>query len=87
MNGADAFAAGIFDESTSLNRLFERAIEKAKESAELPRHAFATIKRQLRKRALETFRGAVSREGEPLRNGWTQADAAAASRVLSSQRT
>src|SRR5271166_6406398 len=87
MNGADAFAAGIFDESTPLNRLFERAMEKAKESAELPRHTFATIKRQLRQRALESCRAAVSGEGEPLRHGWTQADAAAASRVLSRPRT
>jgi len=45
MNAADAIAAGIFDEAVPLNRLFERATDKAKESAELPRHTFATIKR------------------------------------------
>ncbi len=87
MNGADAFAAGIFDESVPLNGLFERAMEKAKESAELPRYTFATIKRQLRKRALETCRAAVSAEGEPLRDRWMQTDAAAASRILSRPRT
>ncbi len=83
LSSADAFAARIFDESAPLDRLFERAMEKAKESAELPRQAFATIKRQLRKRALETCGAAASGEDEPMRNAWMQADAAAASRILS----
>ena len=87
LSGTDAFAAGIFDESVPHNRLFDRAMEKAKESAELPRHTFATIKHQLRKRALETCHAAVSGEGEPMRDRWMQADAAAASRILSRPRT
>jgi enoyl-CoA hydratase len=83
MNGTDALAAGIFDESAPLDRLFDRAMEKARESAELPRRTFATIKHQLRKQALATCSAAVSGEGEPLRDGWIQGDAAAASRILS----
>lgn len=83
MNGADAVVAGIFDESVPLDRLFERAMEKAKDGAELPRQTFATIKRQLRKRALEACTAAVSGEGEPLRERWMQSDAALAARILS----
>ncbi len=70
MSGAEALSAGIFDECTAHDRLLERAMQKAREAAEAPPHAFKTIKLQLRRRALEACRAAVSGEGEPLRNGW-----------------
>ncbi|HUA33470.1 MAG TPA: enoyl-CoA hydratase/isomerase family protein [Candidatus Binataceae bacterium] len=70
MGGAEAIAAGIFDESAPLERLLERAMQKARDAAEAPPHAFKTIKLQLRRPALEACRAAVSGEGEPLRNGW-----------------
>ena len=70
LNAAEAIAAGIFDESFAPERLLERALHKAREAAESPRHAFATIKRQLRGRALDICRAAVAGEGEPLREGW-----------------
>lgn len=82
MNRSDALAVGIFDESVAADRLLDRAIEKAREASELPRHAFATIKRQLRRCALETCRAAVSGEGEPLRNGWFQSEALAGSQSV-----
>jgi enoyl-CoA hydratase len=87
MGAAEALAAGIFDESSSPERLLERAMQKAREAAQSPRHAFATIKLQLRRRALEHCLAAVSGEGEPLRNGWIRPrDLRAASNVLNRQR-
>jgi enoyl-CoA hydratase len=86
MGGAEALAAGIFDESVAAERLLDRAMEKAREAADLPRHAFATIKRQLRRRALETCRAAVAGAGEPLRNGWIQGEAFARSQDVLNRR-
>jgi enoyl-CoA hydratase len=86
MNAADALAAGIFDESAPADRLLEHAMHKAREAAALPRQSFATIKGQLRRRALERCRAAVSGEDEPLRDGWIKADVAGtASAVLHRQ--
>lgn len=83
MTSAEALAAGIFDESAPAERLLERAMHKAREAAALPRYSFATIKGQLRRRALERCRAAVSGEDEPLHDGWIKGDiAAAASTVL-----
>jgi len=72
MNAAEALAAGIFDESVAPAQLLVRAMEKAREAAELPRRSFKIIKHQLRRRALEACRAVVSREGEPLRDAWIQ---------------
>ncbi len=84
MNAAEALAAGIFDESVEPDQLLVRAMEKAREAAALPRHSFKVIKHQLRARALEACRAAVSGEGEPLRDGWIDpADARGTSSVLS----
>src|SRR5208337_4959118 len=60
MNAAEALAAGIFDESVAPDQLLVRAMEKAREAAALPRHSFKVIKHQLRARALEACRAAVS---------------------------
>jgi len=88
MNAAEALAAGIFDESVAPDLLLVRAMEKAREAAALPRHAFKIIKHQLRARALEACRAAVSGEGEPLRDGWIDpADARGTSSVLSRSRS
>ena len=88
MNAAEALAAGIFDESVAPDLLLVRAMEKAREAAALPRHAFKIIKHQLRARALEACRAAVSGEGEPLRYGWIDpADARGTSSVLSRSRS
>jgi enoyl-CoA hydratase len=87
MNAAEALAAGIFDESVAPDQLLVRAMEKAREAAPLPRRSFKIIKHQLRRRALEACRAAVSGEGEPLRDGWIQPeDARATSSVLSHSR-
>jgi enoyl-CoA hydratase/carnithine racemase len=81
MNAAEALAAGIFDESVAPDQLLVRAMEKAREAAELPRRSFKIIKHQLRRRALEACRAAVSGEGEALRDGWIQPEDAAAPRL------
>jgi enoyl-CoA hydratase len=81
MNAAEALAAGIFDESVAPHQLLVRAMEKAREAAELPRRSFKIIKHQLRRRALEACRAAVSGEGEALRDGWIQPEDAAAPRL------
>jgi enoyl-CoA hydratase len=87
MSAAEALAAGIFDESVASDQLLVRAMEKAREAAALPRNAFKVIKHQLRRRALEACRAAVSGEGEPLRDGWIQPeDARGTSGVLSHSR-
>ena len=72
MNAAEALAAGIFDESVAPDLLLVRAMKKAREAAELPRRSFKIVKHQLRRRALEACRAAVSGEGEPLRDAWIQ---------------
>jgi enoyl-CoA hydratase len=87
MNAAEALAAGIFDESVAPDQLLVRAMEKAREAAALPRRSFKVIKHQLRARALEACRAAVSGEGEPLRDRWIDpADARGTSSVLSRTR-
>jgi enoyl-CoA hydratase len=80
---AAALKAGIFDESAPAGDLLERSIEKARRFAELPKMAFAKIKLQLRRPALNAMEPAIVDGHEPMREGWISKEALdAAERML-----
>ena len=81
IDGAEAVACGVFDESAPREKLLEAALAKAARYAELPRTAFATIKRQL-KRATIAEIGSALRDGrEPLRENWISDETLTATRL------
>jgi len=75
---AEGLAAGVFDESAPREKLLEMAIAKATHYAELPRAAFATIKRQLKGPTIEAIESALRAGREPLRDNWISAETLAA---------
>lgn len=75
---AEGLAAGLFDESAPREKLLEAAIARAARYAELPRAAFATIKRQLKGPAIAAIESALREGREPLRDNWISAETVAA---------
>jgi enoyl-CoA hydratase len=71
---AEGLAAGVFDESAPREKLLETATAKAARYAELPRAAFAKIKRQLKGPAIDAIESALREGGEPLRDNWISAE-------------
>jgi len=71
---AKALAGGVFDESAPGGKLLETAMAKAARYAELPRGAFAEIKRQLRGPTLIAIESALREGREPLRDNWISAE-------------
>ena len=72
----EAAARGILDELHPPERVLERAIEVARERAELPADAYAKIKGQLRGAALERIRDANDGGNDPLLQSWITVDSA-----------
>lgn len=77
---AEALACGVFDESVPRDTLMETALAKAARYAELPRAAFATIKRQLKQPTLSAIVSALHEGGEPLREHWISEETLAATK-------
>lgn len=83
----DALAAHVLDELVAADTLLPRAIAVARELAALPREAYARIKHQLRRDALERIARVVASGADPLVEGWLGAETGdAAARVLGSGR-
>lgn len=70
---------GILDELHAPDRVVERAMEVARERAELPAEAYGKIKRQLRAAALERIRQANETGDDPFLQSWMTSDARGAS--------
>jgi len=74
----EALAGGVFDESAPRGSLLETALAKAARYADLPRAAFATIKRQLKEPTLSAIVSALHEGREPLREHWISEETLAA---------
>ena len=66
----EALASGVLDELQPPDRLLDRALEVAREMAELPRETFARIKRTMRGPALARIDDAVLNQTEPMLESW-----------------
>lgn len=78
VGAAEGIADGLFDESAPREGLLAAAIAKAARYAELPRAAFATIKRQLKGPAIAAIDSALREGREPLRDSWISSETTAA---------
>jgi len=79
----DAVAGRVVDELVAAEALVPRALAVAAELAALPRDAYARIKRQLRRDALERIERVVASGTDPLVEGWLSPETgAAAARIL-----
>jgi enoyl-CoA hydratase len=74
----DALADGVLDELVPPETLVPRALAVAAELAALPREAYARIKRQLRRDALERIEEVVAGGTDPLLDRWLGAETGAA---------
>lgn len=70
MNPSDALSYGVLDELQPADLLVNRAIDVAREMAELPKASYGRIKRQLRARALGRIDDAISNRNEPMLESW-----------------
>lgn len=87
MSSRRAVQRGVIDEIVPSADVMPRALDLAKELAEMPRQAFGRIKRQLRARALTRMEDAVSNHNDPALDSWITAEAAtAAKRILADRR-
>ena len=76
----EALAGGVFDESAPRGSLMETALAKAARYADLPRAAFASIKRQLKEPTLSAIVSALDEGREPLREHWISEETLAATK-------
>ncbi|MGO9449810.1 MAG: enoyl-CoA hydratase/isomerase family protein [Candidatus Binataceae bacterium] len=84
LTGAEALAAGVFDECAAPHKLIDRALEKAAACADLPGPAFAQIKHQLRRPVIDACASVIAGGRDPLSEGWLSSETlAAASSILS----
>ncbi len=75
----EAVHRGIVDELCPPDRVLDRAVEAARERAELPADAYGKIKGQLRARALQRIREANEGGDDPFLQSWLTVDSASAS--------
>jgi len=66
----EALVSGVLDELQPPDRLADRALEVAREMAELPRATYARIKRTMRGSALASIDDAVLNQTEPMLESW-----------------
>lgn len=66
----EALAMGVLDELQPAEGLLPRAIEVAREMADLPRSTYSRIKRSLRSQALALIDDAISNRNEPMLETW-----------------
>ncbi len=79
----EAQAHGILDELVAPEDVLARAVAKAGELAASPAEAYAQVKQQIRRPALETIKAAIELNSDPKRTGWfTPETTAAALAVL-----
>jgi enoyl-CoA hydratase len=84
IESATARQWGVLDELLPAERVLERALEVARELAELPPRAYAEVKRQLRGAALDAIEAAV--EKDPMGGAWLHAETAVAAEAIISER-
>jgi len=77
---SEALSGGVFDESAPRGSLLDTALARAARYAELPRAAFATIKRQLKEPTLSTITSALHEGREPMREHWISEETLAATK-------
>jgi enoyl-CoA hydratase len=77
-----ALEMGALDELVSPDELLPRALEVAAEMASLPRSAYPTVKKQLRRETLEVLEAVVSGRADPISTGWLSSEAASASAAI-----
>ena len=78
IDAADAKTLGIIDEIAEPEALMNRALTVARDYAENPPLAYASIKTQLRQPALTIIRDAIDNRSDPTRGGWFTAETKAA---------
>ena len=66
----EALASGVLDELRPAEQLLDRAVEVARELAELPRDTYARIKLSMRAAALAKIDDAVRNQKEPMLESW-----------------
>jgi enoyl-CoA hydratase len=77
-----ALACALLDELQSPERVVPTAIDVARDLASIPRDAYATIKRQLRAKAIAFIESTVAQGTDPALESWLTSDASAASAAL-----
>jgi enoyl-CoA hydratase len=70
MSAEEAFTSGVFDELQPLDQVQSRAVERARELAELPPNAFLTIKQQVRGPALARMARGIADKSDPALENW-----------------
>ena len=75
-----ALSMGILDELQPAESLLTRAVEIAREMAALPQSTYGTIKRNLRRTALERIDDAINNRNEPMLESWLSSETRAASK-------
>lgn len=76
---AEARRRGLLDELVAQDRVLDRAIEVARDMAGMPGDSYARIKRQIRQAALARIEEVVSRDLDPMLEGWLSPQAQRAS--------
>lgn len=78
----EAQRLGVLDELAPASELLDRALELARELGALPPAAYATVKRQLRGRALDWIEERLQREDDPMLERWIGAEATGAAQAI-----
>lgn len=78
---------GILDEVVDPEALTARAMEVAKDYAEIPAMAYSRVKLQLRGRVIEKLRESIESQSDPTRNGWFTEETLGAMSALMTEAT
>lgn len=70
LSPGEALASGVLDELRPAEQLLDRAVEVARELAELPRDTYARVKLSMRAPALAKIDDAVRNQKEPMLESW-----------------
>lgn len=70
LNPEEALASGVLDELRPAEQLLDRAVEVARELAELPRDTYARVKLSMRAPALAKIDDALRNQKEPMLESW-----------------
>ena len=77
-----AHARGVLDELQPAERVLPRALEVARDLADIPRDAYARIKRQLRAEAIARIEDVNARGTDPMLEGWLGSESAGAAAAV-----
>ena len=78
----EAQRLGVLDELAPASELLDLALERARELGALPPGAYATVKRQVRGRALDWMEARLERGDDPMLDDWMGAEASGAARAI-----